>query len=71
MAPTATEYRSLRALQRYSEPGRAVARSVLMSIAAPGSFEGRPVMCFASADVTFMTFRCTPGTPTPSKKGNL
>jgi hypothetical protein len=71
VAPTATDFRSSRALQRYSEPGGAVARSVLMIIAAPGSFEGRPVMCLASADVVFMTFRRTPGRPHQARKGNL
>jgi hypothetical protein len=71
VAHTATDFRSSRALQRYSEPGRVVARLVLMLSAAPGSFEGRPVMCLASADVLFMTFRRTPSAPTPSRKGNL
>jgi hypothetical protein len=63
VATTATDFRPSRALQRYSKPGRAAARSVLMIIAARDSFEGRPVMCLASADVLFMTFRRTPGRP--------
>ena len=71
MAHTATDFCSSQALQRYSEPGRVVARFVLMIIAAPGSFEGRPVMCLVSADVPFMTFRRTPGSPhTKLGKGN-
>jgi hypothetical protein len=57
VVPTATDFRSSQALQRYPEPGRAVARPVLvMIIGALGSFEGRPVMCLASAGVLFMTF---------------
>jgi hypothetical protein len=56
MAPTATDFRSSQALQRYSEPGGAVARPVLVIIGARGSFEGRPVKCLAGAGVPFMTF---------------
>jgi hypothetical protein len=63
VAHTATDFRSSQALQRYSEPGGVVARSVLMIIAAPGSCEGRPVMCLASADVLCMTFRLMFGRP--------
>jgi hypothetical protein len=56
VVPTATDFRSSQALQRYPEPGRAVARPVLVIIGALGSFEGRPVVCLASAGVLFMTF---------------
>jgi hypothetical protein len=47
VAPTATYFRSSQALQRYSEPGRAVTRPVLVIIGAFGSFEGQPVRCLA------------------------
>jgi hypothetical protein len=63
VARTATDFRSSQALQRYSEPGRIVARFVLIIIAAPGSFEGRPVICLVGAAVVFMTFRRTFGSP--------
>jgi hypothetical protein len=63
VAHTATDFRSSRALQRYSEPGRVVARLVVMLSAAPGSFEGRPARCPGRADVLFMTFRHTSGCP--------
>ena len=56
MAPTAIDFRSSQALQRYSEPGRAVTRPVLVIIGAFGSFEGQPVRCLAGAGVPFMTF---------------
>ena len=56
MAPTATDFRSSQALQRYSEPVGAVARPVLVIIGAPGSFEGRPVKRLAGAGVSLVTF---------------
>jgi hypothetical protein len=56
MAPTATDFRSLQAPQRCSEPVGAVARLVLVIIGAPGSFEGRPVRCLAAADCPLVTF---------------
>ena len=56
MAATVADFRSSQALRRYSEPGGAVARPVLVLIGAPGSFEGRPVKCLAGAGVPFMTF---------------
>ena len=71
MAYTATDSRSLQALQRYSEPGRVVARLVLMIIAAPDSFEGRPVMCLASTGVLSTTCRLTSGRPHQARGGKL
>jgi hypothetical protein len=55
MAPTATDFRSSQALQRRSEPIGSVARPMLVTIVAPGSFEGRPVRCFAGAGVPSVT----------------
>jgi hypothetical protein len=61
--PSATDFRSSQALQRYSEQGRVIARPVFVIIGAPGSFEGRSVMCLANVGVLLMTFRRTPGHP--------
>ncbi len=59
MAHAATDFRSLQAPQRYSEPGSVVARLVLVITAAPDSFEGRPVMRLASTGVLSTTCRLT------------
>ena len=56
MAPTATDFRSSQALQRYPEPGGAIVRPELLIIGAPGSFEGRPVRCLAGAGVRLAPF---------------
>ena len=50
MAATVADRSSL-ALQRCSEPVVSVARPMLVTIGAPGSFEGRPVRCFAGAGI--------------------
>ena len=57
MAATATDFRSLQAPQRCSKPVGSVVRPMLVIIGAPGSFEGRPVRCLASAVVPGRSFR--------------
>jgi hypothetical protein len=50
MAATVADRSSL-APQRCSEPVVSVARPMLVTIGAPGSFEGRPVRYFARAGI--------------------
>jgi hypothetical protein len=54
MAATAAD-RSSQTPQRCSEPVGSVARPMLVTIEAPGSFEGRPVRCFAGAGIRSVT----------------
>ena len=56
MAPTATDFRSLQAPQRCSERVGSVVRPMLVSIGAPGSYEGRPVGCLAAAGCPLVRF---------------
>jgi hypothetical protein len=55
VSATATDFRSSQPSQRRSEPIGYVARPMLVIIVAPGSFEGRPVRCFAGAGVPLVT----------------
>jgi hypothetical protein len=54
MAATVADRSSL-GPQRCSEPVVCVARSMFVTIGAPGSFEGLPVRCFAGADIPSVT----------------
>jgi hypothetical protein len=60
MAATVADRSSLRS-QRCYEPVVPVGRPMLVTIEAPGSFEGRSVRCFAGAGIPSVTLVCKSG----------